>query len=464
MLKLAIIPKLNKFIIKRDEITLDKVILSKFGEYTVADPNRIRRAAEIVKANPSRRYVMTVAPGRQKSEDTKVTDLLCIAHTRSTNGENYAEILALVQERFTQIIKDLGIDFDIEAEIADLKKNLFFRKNLDYVASRGEYIMSKILAKFLGWEFVDAAKLIFFDKDGTLNTEKSLSTASAMLKNVERAVIPGFYGSINGTQIKTFAREDCDTSAALIATAVNADLLERWTEPKRTYVVNPSIIKNPLALRYLTYGELNDLTYMGVNVINDLALFQLTKAGITMSVRMIDNPDDPGMLVTKELTPEMARNVVSCIAGKKDYKVLYVKKYGLNKMPDFIPKLLGVFAKRNIACEHCITGIHQVSLLIKNLMFDLRREEIFSEIKKAVSPDSLVVENDISLLAVIGQGLRRSQVTLNKIFNALSEAKIESHIMDQGCDDVSVILGVRDEDYEKAIKVLYDAVIEKRGE
>ena len=442
---------------------MDKVIVSKFGEYTVADPNRIRKAAEIVKSDPSRRYVMTVAPGRQKPDDIKVTDLLCIAHSRSTNGENFVEILMQVKERFANIIKDLGIEFNLDAGIEDLKKSLFFRKNLDYVASRGEYIMNKILAKFLGWEFVDAAKLIFFDKDGNLNAEKSISVASDLLKKVERAVIPGFYGSINGTQIKTFAREDCDTSAAIIASAVKAGLLERWTEPKNLFVVDPSIVANPLSLRNMTYGELNDFTYMGMKVVNDLALFQLTKAGIAMTTRMIDHPDDPGLQVTKEPLPKESQSIVTCIAGKKDYKILHVKKFGLNKSTDFMQKLFGVFAKRKIACEYCITGINQVSLLIKNLMFDLRREEIFNEIKNAVAPDSLAVRNDVSVIAVIGQGMRAKKRTINKIFDSLSDANIEAHVMDHGIDDISVIFEVDDSDYEKAIKVLYEAMIVNKG-
>ena len=438
---------------------MDKIIVSKFGEYTFATPDRIRRAAEIVKADPSRRYVIATAPGRRTPEDIKVTDLLCMTHASSTNGENFMDTLTQIHDRFVQIIHELGIEFDLETEFADIKKNLFFRKNLDYVASRGEYLISKIFAKFLGWEFVDSSKLIFFDKDGNLNTDKTFNTASTLLKNVQHAVIPSFYGSINGNQIKTFAREDCDTSAALIAVAVKADLLERWTEPKSILVADPAIVKEPLAVRNMTYAELVQLTYMGLEIVNDLALFHLFKSGITMSIRMIDNLDDPGVLVTKELPAEISRNPVACITGKTDYRVIHIEKFGVNKTAGFMQNLFSVFTKRNISCEHCLTGIHRISLFLKNLMFDLRRNDILNEIKKAIEPDEIIVESNISLIALIGQGMNKSHGTFTKILDSLAKEKIEVRIIAQGSDDVNIFLGVHDTDYEKAIKALYNNII-----
>ena len=448
--------KLHK---QREMKTLGKVIVSKFGEYTFATHERIEKAADILKSDPSRRYAVATAPGRRTPDDIKITDLLCMAHANSVNNENFMDPLTQVRSRFEDIIKGLGIDFDLETEFADIKKNLFFRKNLDYIASRGEYLISKIFAKFLGWEFIDASKLIFFEKDGSLNLEKTLSTASGVLKNVEHAVIPSFYGSINANQIKTFAREDCDTTGALIAEAVKADLLERWTEPKSILVADPAIVKDPLAVRNMTYAELVQITYMGLEVVNDLALFHLFKSEITMSIRMIDNVDDPGVLVTKELPAEISRNPVACITGKTGYRVIHIEKFGVNKTAGFMQKLFTVFTKRNISCEHCLTGIHRISLFLKNLMFDLRRNDILNEIKNAIEPDELTVDNDVSLIALIGQGMNKAHGTFTKILDALAKEKIEVRMIDQGSDDVNIFLGVHDADYEKAIKALYDNII-----
>ena len=443
---------------------METVIVSKFGEYTFATHERIKRAAEIIKSNPSRRYIMAVAPGRRTPDDIKITDLLFVAQARSVNGENFVEILAQIQDRFTQIIQGLEIDFDLESEIADLKKNLFFRKNLYYIASRGEHIMAKIFAKFLGWEFIDSTKLIFFDKNGGFNVEKSLSIASGFLKNVKRAVIPGYYGSIGGTNVKTFAREDCDTSAAIIAIAVKANTLERWTEPKSIFVVDPSIIDNPLTIRNMTYSELVGLTYMGLEVVNDLALFHLYKSGIPMSIRMIDNVDDPGVLVTNELPQEISRKLVACMAGRKGYRALHIEKFGINKEVGFMQKLFNVFVKRNISCEHCISGIRRVSLLIKNPIFDLRRKDVLDEVKKAVEPDNMAVSENIALIALIGQGINKSRGIFAKIFDSLAKAEIEIHVIDQSDDNHSIILGVYDQDYERATQVLYNDIILGGGE
>ena len=440
---------------------MNKLIVSRFGGNAAANSEEVKKTLEIIKADPARRYLVVSAPGATLDE-VGITDMLYMCHASVRNNEDYSVMLGKISDRYKEIVSGLGMNFDVEAEILELKKNLLLGMDLDFIGSRGEYIIAKILAAFLGWEFIDASKLIFFSRDGTPDTEKTFSTAGEILSGFDHAVIPSFYGTRPDGKIKTFTRGDCDTAGALIACAAKADLFEKWSEDAKVYSADPEVIPDSEIVRNVTYMEAVEMTYVGIEIVKDNVSFMLNEAGIPMKICSTHNPEESVMLITPKLPENISRNIAACIAGHSNFTTLHISKYGMNKIYGFGEKLFGIFAKHRIACQHYLTGIHKMSLILKDPIFDLRRAQILNDIKGMVSPDSITVEKGLSLIAIIGERMGTAKGIFSKIFDALACVGIKVKMVEQGADDMNIIIGVADEDYNQAIRALYNLVIRNK--
>ena len=438
---------------------MSDVIVSKFGSAAFSTPEMIQKTADILMSNPKRKFVIVSAPGGVSREDVKVTDMLFIMNARYTNRENFDEMMTKVRDRFSELTRGIGVNFYLDAEIMNLKKNLFFGRGNDYVVSRGENIMAKIFAEYIGWKFIDAADFIFFAKDGTLDREKTFAAAEKIFANEEHAVIPGFYGSAGSNTIKLFPRGGADITAAIVARAVKASLGEKWSETTKIYSADPSIVENPEVIRHITYEELKQLTYMGINIFHEDVILLMQDIGIPISVRNINDINDEGTSVTVDLPAESNRGVAACIAGKRNYRIIHIQKFGLNRLTGIGAKVFGIFTDRNIACEHYMSGIYRFSIIVKNPLFDLKRAEILQAINDAIKPEDIRVEKNLSLITVVGKGMGTVKGIFAKMFNAIAEAGIKVRMIEQGSDDLNIIIGVYDDDYEATVRALYGALI-----
>ena len=437
---------------------MNNITVSKFGGSITASADTIKRAAEIIRSDPSRRYVIASAPSA-KSGETGITDMLFMSHSSRGNPADLNKMLGEIAGRFRGITDGLGLAFDIDAEIAQLREDLGAGKGLGYIASRGEYIMGKILAGLLGWPMVDAEGVIFFREDGTLDEAKTFSTAGAILKTLKHAVIPGFYGAMPDGSIKTFTRGDGDSSGAIVARAVKADLFEKWSEDAKIFGADPAIVPEAGLVRNATYDEAVEMNYVGFNIVSDRVIFMMKDAGIP--VRVCSLEDEEGTLISGSLPEGTGRGVTACIAGRSKFNVLHIEKYGINKISGFGEKLFGIFARHGVSCEHCLSGIYKMSVVIKSQLFDIRRAEILDEVRRVTEPDSMTVDGGLSLIAVIGEGIGTVKGTFERVFAALSGAGIKARMIDQGSDDLNIILGVRDEDYAEAVRALHDTMIRR---
>ena len=435
------------------------LIVSKFGGISLADSESIKRTAEIIQSDPSRRYVVVSSPGIRSGDDIRVTDMFYICHARYGNRENFTEMLTKIEARYTEIIDGLGVNVDMHAEITDIKKNLFLGRSNEYIVSRGEYIMGKIMAEFLGWKFIDAAEIIIFNRDGTFNPEKSIEAVKEIVGAYDRAVIPGFYGAISATNIKTFDRGGGDVTGAVIALAMKADLYEKWAEATEIFSADPAIVPSPEIIRNITYAELLELTYMGIKIVYDEVIAIMQNSGIPLSIRNIHNPDDRGTMITSELPPDIHRNVAACIAGRRNFKMIHIHKFGLNRAVGIGRKVFGIFSDRDIPCEHYMSGIYQFSVVVKSPKFDLKRSEIIKELENAILPDSIDIEPNLSIIAVIGKGMGTVKGIFAKIFDAIAGAGVKVRMIEQGADDLNILIGVNDADFETTVKTLYHAMI-----
>ena len=439
-----------------------RTITVKFGGTSLADATQIKKAAEIVKSNPERKYLVASAPGKRSSNDIKVTDMLYSCYSEYAKGNEYSDVLAQIKKRYADIVSGLGINFDISAEIHAIEDELRKYPPADYLASRGEYINSKIIAEYLGWPFVDASEIIFFTENGIFDGEKTFLAVNEKLRDMPNAVIPGFYGSMPDGNIKTFSRGGSDITGSIIARSVHADVYENWTDVSGMLSADPRIVDSPAGIEHITYTELRELSYMGASVLHEDAVFPVRKAGIPINIRNTNKPDDPGTLIAASVPQGVKRRPVTGLAGRKGFTSIRVEKSQMNGETGFGARLLYIFSRNGVPFEHCPTGIDTISVVVNGSMFEAKREEILRGIKNELAPDFITIEKGLAVIAVVGEGMSGSKGTAAKAFAALAGADINIRMIDQGSDELNIIIGVDESDYEKAVKSLYSAMIDNK--
>ncbi|MBR6633873.1 MAG: aspartate kinase [Clostridia bacterium] len=429
----------------------------KFGGSSLADATQFKKVKEIITADESRRYVVPSAPGKRFSADTKVTDMLYECYEHASKGENIDVLFDNIRERYNSIIKDLGIDLSLEDDFCAIKYAFRHKSGRDYAASRGEYLNGKILAKYLEYDFIDAANVIFFKIDGTFDSERTNEVLSETLKNHTHAVIPGFYGSMPNDTIKTFSRGGSDITGSIVARAANVTLYENWTDVSGFMMADPRIIKNPKTIEYITYRELRELSYMGATVLHEDAVFPVRMMGIPINIKNTNAPDDKGTMIVSEAPEEATGSVITGIAGKKNFSVIRIEKDMMNQELGFGRRVLEVFEKCGVSFEHLPSGIDTMSVVVSENALEEKRDHIMTEICKAVNPDHVTIEDGYALVAVVGRGMVSTKGTASKVFSSLSDGGVNIKMIDQGSSELNIIIGVRNEDFEKAMNCIYSA-------
>ena len=429
----------------------------KFGGTSMADGNVILSAAKIIEADPERRYVVVSAPGKRFSGDIKVTDLLYKCSDEADLGDKAAfeETFSKIRTRFLNIETEVGKTLGMQAALDEVENEILNGAGRDYCASRGEYLAAKIMAAVLDVPFVDATEFVRFDEEGVLS-EETFDLAAKVLAQYERAVIPGFYGlDVNG-KVKTFSRGGGDISGAIVARSMMASLYENWTDVSGFYACDPRIINSPKLMTELSYQELRELSYMGANVLHSESIFPVGSAGIPIRICNTFRPEDKGTYIVKTSTRDFKDNVITGIAGKKDFTVISIEKSMMNAEIGFVGKVLNVIGKRNISFEHLPSGIDTMSLVIDNVYLkDGILDEIVEEMKQAVNPDKIYTHKDIALVAAVGYGMVRNVGTSARVFKAIAEAGINVVMIDQGSSELNIIVGVENKDCDTCIRALY---------
>ena len=432
----------------------------KFGGSSLADAKQITKAVNIIKADEKRRYVVPSAPGKRFSDDVKVTDMLYKCNNLAMDNKSIENVFSAIIDRYNGIISDLELDLNLDSEFETIKKNILSKAGSEYAASRGEYLNGMIIANFLGFEFIDAAEVIVFNEDGSFNNEKTMPKLRARLKNVDKAVIPGFYGAdVNGV-VRTFSRGGSDVTGSIVASAVKAEVYENWTDVSGFLVADPRIVKNPNAIGVITYKELRELAYMGASVLHEDAIFPVRAAGIPINIRNTNKPEDAGTMIVSEVPDdEYNKYTITGIAGKKGFAAINIEKAMMNSEMGFCRKVLTVLENNNISIEHMPSGIDTLSLIFPYSEIEGKEDEVIAQIRKAVGPDHIELETGIAMLAVVGRGMRRTRGTAARIFASMAHARINVKMIDQGSSELNVIIGIGDADFDEAIRRIYDMFI-----
>ena len=433
----------------------------KFGGSSLANAKQFKKVADIIKADKSRRYVVPSAPGKRNDKDEKVTDMLYACYDAVAEGRSYKKILDKIKERYNEIIDGLDLNLNLDHEFDKIEENFLAKAGRDYAASRGEYLNGIVMANYLGYEFIDAAEVIFFDDNGNFEADTTDKELSERLEHVERAVIPGFYGSRHDGTVKTFSRGGSDVTGSIVAKAIHADMYENWTDVSGFLIADPRIIKNPKAIDVITYRELRELSYMGATVLHEDAIFPVRREGIPINIRNTNAPEDKGTLIV-EATCQKPRFTITGVAGKKDFASITVEKAMMNSEVGFCRKVLTVFEDNGISIEHMPSGIDTMTIFVHQDEFAEREQKVIAGIHRAVEPDFLELESDLALIAVVGRGMRATRGTSGRIFSALAHANVNVKMIDQGSSELNIIIGVRNHDFDAAIKAIYDIFVNTR--
>ena len=432
----------------------------KFGGNSLASAEQFKKVGDIIRADESRKYVVPSAPGKRFSEDTKVTDMLYGCYAVAEAGKDFSKELKAIKARYEEIIKGLGLKLSLDEEFSTIEKNFKEKAGSDYAASRGEYLNGIIMAAYLGYNFIDSAEVIFFDENGNFDADKTQKVLGERLSKENRAVIPGFYGANPDGSVRTFSRGGSDVTGSIVAKAAQVDLYENWTDVSGFLVADPRIIKHPKVIKTITYKELRELAYMGASVLHEDAIFPVRQAGIPINIRNTNAPEDAGTMIVKSTchTPEY---VITGIAGTKGFVAVNIEKDMMNAEIGFGRKVLTVFEENGVSFEHMPSGIDTMTIFVDQAGFEGKEQQILAGIDRAVKPDVVDLESDLALIAVVGRGMKATRGTAGRIFSALTHAKVNVKMIDQGSSELNIIIGVSNCDFEAAIKAIYDTFVQE---
>jgi aspartate kinase len=435
---------------------MSKVV--KFGGSSLASAEQFKKVGEIIRADETRRFVVPSAPGKRFKNDTKVTDMLYACYASAEQEKDFTKELAQIRARYQEIIDGLDLKLDLSGEFAEIEKNFRAKAGSNYAASRGEYLNGIIMAAYLGYEFIDSAKVIFFDENGDFDAVKTDRVLSAKLAKCKNAVVPGFYGSLPDGTVKTFSRGGSDVTGSIVAKAAKVDVYENWTDVSGFLVADPRIIDDPEGIEVITYRELRELSYMGATVLHEDAIFPVRQEGIPINIRNTNAPQDNGTWIVGS-TCQKSKYVITGIAGKKGFCSINIEKDMMNSEIGFGRKVLQAFEENGISFEHMPSGIDTMTIFVHQDEFMHKEQKVVAGIHRLAKPDSIEIESDLALIAVVGRGMKSMRGTAGRIFSALAHANVNVRMIDQGSSELNIIIGVANDDFEAAIKAIYDIFV-----
>ena len=439
---------------------MSKVV--KFGGSSLASAEQFKKVGDIIRAEADRKYVVPSAPGKRNSKDTKVTDMLYACYALAEAGKNFDKELNQIKARYEEIIKGLDLRADLlDKEFETVKAQFAAKAGKDYAASRGEYLNGIIMAEYLGYQFLDAAEVIFFDEKGEFLSEETHKALKARMKEYDNVVLPGFYGAkLDGT-VKTFSRGGSDITGSILARAVHANIYENWTDVSGVLLADPRIVENPVGINTITYKELRELAYMGFSVLHEDALFPVRTSGIPINIRNTNRPEDEGTMIV-ESTCKQPEYTITGVAGKKGFVSVNIEKDKMNSEVGFGRKVLQAFEENGISFEHMPSGIDTLSVFVHQPEFEGKEQIVLSTLHRLCQPDSIEIDADLALVAVVGRGMKSNRGVAARVLAALAHNNINVRMIDQGSSELNIILGVKNSDFETAIKAIYDIFVTTR--
>lgn len=434
----------------------------KFGGSSVADAGQFLKIKNIVKSDKSRKFVVVSAVGKANKDDHKITDLLYVLYSHVKYGVDYESILKIVEDKYNAIKNELGLSINLDAEFDEIRKNLNKHCDVDYVVSRGEYLSAKLMADYLGGIFVDAKDVIFFGYDNKFYFDKIEKALEKYEGSDKVIVVPGFYGSLPNGKIRCMSRGGSDITGAVIANVVNASVYENFTDVSGIMVADPRIVDKPVSVKRITYAELREMSYMGASVLHDEAIFPVKAKNIPLNILNTNDPSHPGTMILEtcdEYDEKEEPLVISGITGKKGFSSIFVAKSHIASEVGVLKEALDVISKYNISVESVATGIDSFSIVVESERVEKDLYDLMNNLGKVLETDNITIEDNMAMVAIVGRKLKNYKGFSGKLFSTLGKNDINIKLISQTSDEISIILGVDEKDFEKTINVVYKGFI-----
>ena len=427
----------------------------KFGGSSLSDAKHFKQVKAIIEADKDRKCVIVSAPGKGEGERDKITDLLYLCFQHNKYHVEFDSLFARVEQRYLTIKKELNIDYPIENDIKDIKDALKAGEMTEAkLVSRGEFLCAKLLSAYLGYSFLDAKDLIHFKFDGKVDEKKTNEDITKAFSKMEKAVIPGFYGSYPNGDICLFSRGGSDVSASYFAEALDAYLYENFTDVSGFYMADPRIIENPLKINEISYDELRELSYAGAQVLHAETIIPLMEKRIPLEVLNSNHPEEGGTFI-KDKAPGN-NHLITGLTGKKGFIALtFVKSREYDKL-ESIRMVLDVFARYKVPVEHIPTSIDSFSIVAEKSKLEDRYFDLVADLKKLPEIVSLSEDDDVALVAIVGSNMAKKSGVSGKILSVFGEEKINIKLIDQGREEINIIVGISNSDFEKSLQALYN--------
>ena len=434
----------------------------KFGGSSMADTHQLEKVRSIVESDPSRRVVVVSAAGKRFKEDHKITDLLYLCHAHLQYGVSCDGIFDMVRSRYLEIRDQLGLSTPLEEEFDALRRRMDEGISADELVSRGEYFAARIMADYLGFDFLDSSLWLRFRMDGTVDEEASYGALRRAVAG-RRVVIPGFYGVLPDGSIHTFSRGGSDITGALAAAALDADVYENWTDVSGFLMADPKIVPDPRPIERITYAELRELSYIGAQVLHEGTVSPVREKNIPLNIRNTNQPDHPGTMIRESFdesaTERSSGSMITGIAGKKGFSVITLTKNGMSSEQGTVRRTLEILERYRINVEYIPSGIDSVSLVVETAKAAPSLYQALGDIEKEIKPDSLHVTDGMAVVAAVGRKMAFQPGSSGKIFGKLGENGINIRMITQGPEELNIIVGVDGSDFERAIRVLYNSFV-----
>ncbi|WP_307738925.1 aspartate kinase [uncultured Parolsenella sp.] len=434
--------------------------ITKFGGSSVADAGQFKKVKRIIDADDARRFVVVSAAGRRSSDDNKITDLLYLVDAHRTYHVDCTPLLADIKQRFVDIATELGLKYPMAEEFDDFAAHIK-DFSTEYIVSRGEYFTAQLMSEYLGLPFADAAEYVRFHHDGSLDMERSCERIHDLVVREGGFVLPGFYGATAEGDIRLFSRGGGDISGSIVARALNADLYENWTDVSGFLTADPRIVPRPRAIRRITFDEMHELSYMGASVLHEDAIFPVREANIPIAILNTNHPEDAGTIIQERVEPQEDDPVITGIAGKKDFLTVHVSKTKMSNSVGLLASALAIFERYNVSVEHVPTGIDSFGVVVNGADVKDKIYSIVGDIQRELKPDEVKVIDGLALISVVGRNMSNRPGTSGRLFNELGKAGVNIRLITQSSQEINIIFGVNNEDFEKTIRVVYDAFLDE---
>ena len=430
--------------------------VAKFGGSSLAGAEQFRKVKQIIESDPARMCVVVSAAGKRHKKDSKITDLLYLTHAHINYGVSHEDIFSMIEQRYYGIRDELGLHYDLESEFEKLRGELNQDIPVDYLVSRGEYLTARLMSEYLGFGFIDAAECVFFNYDGQINYEKTYAAIAERAVHSPRFVMPGFYGVMPNGAIHVMTRGGSDITGAIVANALDADIYENWTDVSGILMADPRIVENPRPIPRITYAELREMAFMGASVLHEESILPVKEKGISLNIRNTNRPDEPGTFIVEHIESESElERPITGIAGRRNFTILTVLKRNMNASTTLC-NALEILDRYHASVEHITLGLDSFALVVSSAALENTLYDVIADIQKTCRPDDVRVQDGIALVAAVGRKMPARPGTSGKLFQALGEHGLNIRTIAQGADELSIIVGVENCDFEKAIRVLYD--------